>query len=66
MNNQISDLSNFGTISFNNISAMIGSKVGTANAFPNYEVIMQDRQNNQLVTVSNLNKDGSSFTVNYG
>lgn len=66
VNNQISDLSNFGTILFNNISATIGSKVGTANAFPNYEVMMQDRQNNQLVAVSDLNKEGSSFTVSYG
>jgi hypothetical protein len=66
VNNQISDLSNFGTITFNNISAMVGSKVGTANAFPNYQVIMQDRQNNQLVKVSSLNRDGSSFTVSYG
>jgi hypothetical protein len=66
VNNQIAALSNFGTITFNNISAMVGGKVGTANAFPNYQVIMQDRQNNQLATVSNLNKDGSSFTVSYG
>jgi hypothetical protein len=66
VNNQIAPLSDFGTITFNNISAMIGSKVGTANAFPNYQVIMQDRQNNQLVTVSDLNKEGSSFTVSYG
>lgn len=66
VNNQIAPLSNFGTITFNNISAMVSGKAGTANAFPNYQVIMQDRQNNQLVTVSNLNKDGSSFTVSYG
>jgi hypothetical protein len=66
VNNQIAALSNFGTITFNNISAMVGGKVGTANAFPNYQVIMQDRQNNQLVKVSNLNRDGSSFTVGYG
>ena len=66
VNNQISTLSNFGTITFNDISAMVSGKVGTLNAFPNYQVIMQDRQNNQLVTVSAPNRSGSSFTVSYG
>ena len=66
VNNQISTLSNFGSITFTALSALVGGKVGNANSFSNYEVIMQDRENNQLVSVSNLNDGGSSFTVTYG
>jgi len=65
VNNQIASLSNFGTITFTNISATVGNKVGTINTFSNYQIIMQDRQNTQLVTVSNPSRNGTSFTVNY-
>jgi len=65
VNNQISTLTNFGTITFTDASAIVGGKVGTVNDFSNYQVIMQDRENNQLVSVSNLVKGGSSFTVTY-
>jgi Peptidase A4 family len=65
VNNQMSTLAHFGSITFTNLSAKISNKVGTANDFSNYEILMEDRQNNQLVKVSNLNKEGTSFTVNY-
>jgi hypothetical protein len=66
VNNQLSTLANFGSITFNNISAQIGGSAGTLTAFPNYKVVMEDRQNNVLVTVSDFTRDGSSFTANYG
>ncbi len=66
VNNQLSMLANFGSITFNNISAQIGGSAGTLATFPNYKVVMEDRQNNVLVTVSDFNKEGSSFTAKYG
>lgn len=66
VNNQLSNLANFGTITFNNISAQIGGAAGTLTAFPNYKVVMEDRQNNVLVTVSDFSRDGASFTASYG
>jgi hypothetical protein len=66
VNNRISTLANFGAITFTDMSAQVGNTVGVASTFSNYQVLMQDRQNNQLVTVSPLNRAGTSFTVNYG
>ncbi|HUJ84971.1 MAG TPA: G1 family glutamic endopeptidase [Candidatus Acidoferrales bacterium] len=66
VNNQISVLADFGSVTFTGIYAKIGNTIGTVNAFSNYQVLMQDRQNNPLVSVSGLNKAGTSFTVRYG
>ncbi len=66
VNNQISNLANFSTVTFSQLSAQVGSKVGTVSDFSNYQVIMQDRQNNLLVAVSPLNRAGNSFSVTYG
>ena len=65
VNNQISTLANFGTVAFTDAQAQIGTATGTISGFPNYLILMEDRQNNQLVTISNLSKDGSSFTVSH-
>jgi hypothetical protein len=62
---QLSTLANFGSITFTEISAQVGGSVGTLTEFPNYKTLMEDRQNNVLVRVSDFSKDGSSFTVNY-
>jgi Peptidase A4 family len=66
VNNQLSNLANFGSVTFTGIQATVEGKTGTLTAFPNFEVLMQDRQNRNLVSVSSFSKDGSSFTVNYG
>lgn len=66
VNNQLAALANFGTVTFTNATAQISATEGTVKSFSNYEILMNDRQNNQLVTVSSLSPDGSSFTVAYG
>jgi hypothetical protein len=43
----------------------MNSSVGTISDFPFIQVIMQNRHNVQLVNVSSLSSDGSSFTVSY-
>ena len=63
LNNQLSTLATFGSITFTDAKAQIAATSGTISAFPNYEILMQNRQNTQLVTVSALSKDGASFTV---
>jgi hypothetical protein len=65
INNSLSALANFGNVTFTNASATISSTVGTIGNFSFTQVTMQNRQNIQLVTVSSLSPDGSSFTVNY-
>lgn len=65
VNNQLSNLANFGSVTFTDITATVGDKAGTLTAFSNFEIFMQDRQNRDLVSVSSFSKDGSSFTVNY-
>lgn len=66
VNNQVSTLANFGSITFTNATAQIDQTVGTISRFSNYEVILSDRQNTQLVTLSSLSAGGSSFTATYG
>jgi hypothetical protein len=66
VNNQLTNLADFGSVTFTNATAQVGQTVGTISAFPNYQVIMENRQNIQLATLSPLNADGSSFTVTYG
>ena len=58
VNNQLSNLANFGSVTFNNIQATVGGKTGTLIAFPNYEIFMQDRQNRNLVTISSFSQGG--------
>jgi hypothetical protein len=65
VNNQLSTLANFGSVTFTNANAKLDATIGTISSFPNYEILMENRQNTQLVTVSNLNRDGSSFTIGY-
>jgi hypothetical protein len=66
VNNQISTLANFGSIKFSDAKAQIASSTGAISTFPNYEILMENRQNEELVTISELNRDGTGFTVGYG
>jgi hypothetical protein len=63
VNNQLSTLATFGSVTFTDSKAQIATTTGTISAFPNYEILMQNRQNTQLIAVSALSKDGASFTV---
>lgn len=66
VNDRMTTLANFGKIAFTDATAEIGSFSGTIGEHSNYLIIMEDRSNNQLVSVSDLNRDGSSFTITYG
>jgi hypothetical protein len=65
VNNRMSTLNNFGTVTFTDTTAVVSGTTGTISDFPNYEIIMENRQNQQLVNISNLSNSGSSFTVTY-
>jgi hypothetical protein len=65
VNSQVSSLADFGSVKFTGAHATLGSTVGTIRDFSNYEIVMQDLQNNQLVSVSRVSDDGMSFTVNF-
>ncbi len=63
--NQLSNLTNFGSASFSNATAIVGNKVGAIGSFPYYVTIMHDSQNNNLTNISPLTSDGLGFTVDY-
>jgi hypothetical protein len=65
VNNSFSSLANFGHITFENVKIVMNSTVGSISSFPYYQVTMQNRQNRQLVTVSNPSSGGSIFSVSY-
>jgi hypothetical protein len=65
VNNQLATLANFGSITFTDVNVQIGSNTGNIKSFPNYNIVMEDRQNNQLVKLSDFSPDGSSFTITY-
>lgn len=60
-----STLANFGSVTFTDSRIIMNNTVGTISNFPFARVIMENRQNRKLVTVSSLSSDGSSFTVTY-
>jgi hypothetical protein len=63
VNNRISALANFGSVTFTNAQAEVSGTSGTISASANYAVAMQNNQGTLLAGVSNLNSDGSSFSV---
>ena len=70
VNNVISTLANFGTLTFSNCTATIDSTTGAIGTFPANELVMYSsispsNSRVQLTDVSALNPDGTSFTVNY-
>jgi hypothetical protein len=70
VNNVISNLADFGTVTLSNCEATLSSQTGVINSFPiirvtMYENIINGREFSQLVTVSDLNPDGSSFRISY-
>lgn len=65
INNTLAVLANFGSATFADLKVSMDSRSGTAADFPLSRVMMYDRQNIQLVTVSELAVRGSTFTVTY-
>lgn len=64
-NNSLSSLADFGSITFTDSNVMMNTNAGTISDFPFSQFTIYDRQNRELVTVSSLISNGSSFTVNY-
>ncbi len=65
LNSQVSSLSNFGTITFTDAQANINHEVSAIANMSYAQVHMTDIQNTQLTSVSSLNPEGTSFTVQY-
>lgn len=65
VNNHARTLADFDTVTFTDCTATIAGNIGTVNSYPRIIVTMYDRLGRQLVSVSSLNSEGTSFTVNY-
>lgn len=65
VNNKLSTLADFGNVTLTECRATIETNVGTISTFPYVQAVMYNRPNTQLVEVSPLSYDGSSFTVSY-
>jgi hypothetical protein len=65
VSNHARTLADFGAITFTSCTATIGGNTGTINSYPHIQVTMYNRLNTQLVSVSSLDSQGTSFTVNY-
>jgi hypothetical protein len=64
VNGTISTLADFGNVTFTECTATIEGNTGAISNFSYAQLVMHD-QELQLVKVSPLNDDGSSFTVSY-
>lgn len=65
VNEALTTLADFGSVTFTDMKVSTDSSSGTAADFPFSQVTMYDRQNNQLVTVSQLASHGTTFNVAY-
>jgi len=65
VNDEVSMLSNFGTLTFKDSYVKIGDNVGNISSFPYSKIIMTNDLSLQLASVSPLSADGSSFNVTY-
>jgi hypothetical protein len=65
LNNQITSLSSFGTITVTDAYVNINNAVYPLGHAPFAQVRMTNRQNSQLTSVSGISADGTSFTVSY-
>jgi hypothetical protein len=65
VNNVLSTLADFGTITFTGISVSTENRVGTISDFSYTQLTMYNRQNIHLVTVSSFAPGTSSFSVEY-
>ena len=65
ISNQISNLCDFGTIPFSNCQITLNNVNGVISNFTYSKILMSNQLGVQLASVSKLNSDGSSFTVNY-
>lgn len=65
VNDRIATLANFGQMTFTGCTATLGSKVGASSSFPYIQVVMYNRGNAELASVSPITSNGSSFSEYY-
>jgi hypothetical protein len=65
VNGQITNLANFGSVTFNNCTVQVGDRSGIIHDFTYSVVQMTNQQYERLATASLLGNDGASFTVKY-
>lgn len=65
VNGQISNLADFGSITFSNCKAELGNENGAISNYSYSIVHMTNQQCNTLAATQPLNTDGSSFSVEY-
>jgi hypothetical protein len=63
INQKVSNLSDFGSVTFTECFATVGNITGTITDFPRYKLDMYASGNVFLANASSLSSDGSSFTV---
>lgn len=65
INNVLSQLADFGTITFSDCTATLNSKSGNFETLPLTKILLTNRQKIQLVDVSDPIDKGPSFTIKY-
>jgi hypothetical protein len=65
VNNRISALADFGSITFTGMGVTVNQNDGAISNFPYSQVVMNNQQSVELASVSPISASGSSFTVNY-
>jgi hypothetical protein len=65
VNNVLTQLADFSLITFSNCKLTTDSTPENLDALPFLKIVLANRQKIQLVDVSNLDGDGSSFTIKY-
>ena len=65
VNGAISTLADFGNVTFSECEATVRGTTGAIGNFSSTQLVMYNSKNMQLVSVSPLSSDGSSFTVSY-
>jgi hypothetical protein len=65
VNNRLSALADFGSITFKNINVGVNQSDGAISNFPFSKVVMNNQQSVQLTSVSPISANGTSFTVTY-
>ncbi|MCL1976621.1 MAG: G1 family endopeptidase [Candidatus Bathyarchaeota archaeon] len=65
LNGQIANLSNFGSVTFTEAYVNINHEVLPLGEVSFSQTHLTDNQNTQLTTVSQINSDGKSFTIQY-
>lgn len=65
VNNQISSLANFGTVTFTDCYATINEKIAAMGNYPHSQVIMTNDLSLQLASVSSINENKTGFTIQF-